>query len=412
LQTLRRLVGDKEDWMFEPKRKGQTLGLAVSGGGDSMGMLHLAAGLGLPLWVVTVDHGLRAEAAVEAAAVGQVCAGLGLRHAVLSWRWDGQGNLQDAARRGRRAVMAEWAAQVGVPVVALAHTQEDVAETCLMRLARGAGVDGLAAMPDRWQESGITWVRPLLAVSRAELRDYLAGLGAAWIEDPSNDNDRFERVRMRKAMVGLRDLGLTAARLSVVAGHLAQARVALDQATGQAAARCLTVQGNALRLDHAALATEAAEVQRRVIVGVIGRVARPGYAPRGAALQTLLTRVQAGQPNTLAGVRFQSTRTGAWFFREYKAVADTVCGVGALWDGQWRITGDLPAGAEIRALGAGITLCTAWRQAGLPRAALLASPSLWASDTLLAAPLAGFGAGYGAIPLFLADHCQQSILSH
>ena len=115
------------------------MGLAVSGGGDSMAMLHLAAASGLPVRVVTVDHGLRAGAAAEATEVGRICAGLGLPHEVLRWHWDGCGNLQDAARRGRRAVMADWAQRVGVGAVALAHTQDDVAETFLMRLARGAG---------------------------------------------------------------------------------------------------------------------------------------------------------------------------------------------------------------------------------------------------------------------------------
>lgn len=417
LQSLLRLVGDKKELISAPNRQGpnrlgHTLGLAVSGGGDSLAMLHLAARLGLPVQVVTVDHGLRPEAADEAAEVGRLCAGLGLPHEVVRWHWEGAGNLQDAARRGRRTQMAAWAARVGVTTLALAHTQDDVAETFLMRLARGAGVDGLSSMAERWDEGGVTWIRPLLTVSRAALRAHLRDLGATWVEDPSNDNDRFDRVRMRKAMVGLRDLGLTGARLAEVAGHLAQARVALQRASDQAVGRCVVVQGNALRLDVLAMASETAEVQRRVVASVIGHLAPSGYAPRGAAIQALLARVLAGQPATLAGVRFQPTRTGAWFFREYKAVAHVVCDAGALWDGQWRITGDLPLCAEVRALGAGIALCTAWRATGLPKAALLASPALWAGEALLAAPLAGFGQGYGAMPLFLAAGCHQSILSH
>jgi tRNA(Ile)-lysidine synthase len=167
-----------------------------------------------------------------------------------------------------------------------------------------------------------------------------------------------------------------------------------------------------LRLDVAALKAEPAEVQRRAIASALARLVPPGYAPRGVALQALLARVLAGRPATLAGVRFQPTRTGAWFFREYKAVADLVCDPAALWDGQWRVTGDLPEGAEVRALGAGIAVCPDWRQTGLPRAALMASPALWVGEALLAAPLAGFGAGFRATPLFLAAAPQQSILSH
>ena len=410
LQSLRRLaVGGDESRIFEPSRNGQALGLAVSGGGDSMAMLHLAVGLGLPLRVVTVDHGLRVGSAAEAADVGRVCAGLGVPHEVLRWHWDERGNLQDAARRGRRALMAEWAQAVGVGAVALAHTQDDVAETFLMRLARGAGVDGLSAMATCWQEAGVVWLRPLLAVSRAELRAHLRNVGVTWVEDPSNDNDRFERVRIRKAMMGLQDLGLTSQRLAEVAGHLAQARHALERAANQAELRVIAPVGNALRLDVVALAVEAAEVQRRVMAAVFRRLVADDYAPRGAAVQDVLARVLAGQPGTLAGVQFQVTRNGSWAYREFSAVAGLTCGADQVWDGRWQMAGHAPDGAELRPLGAGIALCKGWRDIGLPRGALLASPSLWLGETLLAAPHAGFGPGYGVVPLFPVSGRHHSV---
>ncbi|MBC7737742.1 MAG: tRNA lysidine(34) synthetase TilS [Candidatus Saccharibacteria bacterium] len=362
-----------------------------------MAMLHLSMGLGCPLQVVTVDHGLRAEAAAEAAAVGRVCTALGVPHVVVPWHWDGRGNLQDAARRGRRAVIADWARRNGVEVVALGHTQDDVAETFVMRLARGAGVDGLAAMSGDWVEGGIRWVRPLLTVSRAELRAYLAGLGQVWADDPSNDNDRFERVRVRKALVGLQGLGVSAARLAEVAAHLGDARAALEQAAASAFGRVAKVVGPAVRLDLQALASEAAEVQRRVLGLVLARLVVADYAPRGASVQRFLARALAGQAATLAGVRFQVTRTGAWCFREVPAAAVPA---GQVWDGRWQIVGDLPEGAEVRALGSGIALCQLWRDTGLPRASLLTSPALWVGDRLLAAPHASFGPGYSVISLF------------
>ena len=395
---------------FEPVSRAQVLGLAVSGGGDSMAMLHLALGLGVPLRVVTVDHGLRAGSADEALQVGRVCAGLGLAHDILRWRWDGRGNLQDAARRGRRALIAAWALRVGVSVVALAHTRDDVAETFLMRLARGAGVDGLAAMAGVWTEGGVAWARPLLDASRMELREYLLGMGVTWVEDPSNDNDRFDRVRVRKALAGLQDVGLTVDRLAEVAGHLAEARLALERAALGVFDRVVATVGPALRLDVAGLAGEAAEVQRRVVGLMIARLAQAEYAPRGAAVQGFLARVLQGQDATLAGVRFQVTHSGAWAYREARAVAGAVSD--QVWDGRWRILGAVPPGAQIRALGPGIALCKDWRATGLPRAALLASPSLWLGDRLLAAPHAGFGQGYSAISLFPAAGVHHSVISH
>jgi tRNA(Ile)-lysidine synthase len=383
------------------------LALAVSGGGDSMALLHLAAPL-RPR-VVTVDHGLRPEAAAEAVLVADTCKTLGLEHQTLHWHWDGKGNLQDAARRGRRTLIAGWARGAGVQAVALGHTRDDVAETFLMRLARGAGVDGLAAMSPQWTEGGITWLRPLLTMGRAELRSYLTAQGAQWVEDPSNDNPRFDRVRVRKAMQGLGGLGLTTERLAEVAGHLGQARQALERATN-AAAGCLTVQGNAVLIDLARLAAEEPEVQRRLILRVIAFIGPQGYGPRGAALQSLLARVLSGKPAMLAGCRFQPGKPGLWAFREARAVAATICPAGDWWDGHWRIDG--PPGAQTRALGTGITLCPTWRDTGLPRAALLASPSLWLDGRLIAAPHAGLAPETGVQPLFPAAALHHSLLSH
>ena len=388
------------------------LGLAVSGGGDSVAMLHLAVEAGLSVRVATVDHGLRPEAAAEAAEVGRVCAALGLSHAVLHWHWDGAGNLQDAARRGRRQVLAQWALRAGLGAVALAHTRDDVAETFLMRLARGAGVDGLAAMVPRWHEGGVTWVRPLLWASRGDLRGYLQGRGLAWVDDPSNDNERFDRVKARKALAVLRPLGISVDRLAEVAGHLAEARTALETVAGEVYARIVLDHGPAVTIDLVALAKAPAEVQRRVLVGVIGGVAPLGYAPRGAAVQTLLARLLAGRGGVLAGCRFQSIRGQLWAYREVKAVAAEVCAADQVWDGRWRMEGPVVAGGEVRALGEGIADCTDWRQSGLPRAALMACPALWQGDRLIAAPHAGFGPRYSAIPLFPAAALHQSLISH
>ena len=118
-------------------------------------MLYLAVEAGCDVAVATVDHGLRPEAAAEAAEVAAICAGLGVPHEILHWHWDGAGNLQDAARRGRMALLADWARRRGLRTVALGHTEDDIAETFLMRLARDAGVDGLAAMAARREVAGV-----------------------------------------------------------------------------------------------------------------------------------------------------------------------------------------------------------------------------------------------------------------
>ena len=375
-------------------------------------MLHLAVAAGLRPAVVTVDHGLRPEAAAEAAMVGQVCAGYGLRHEILRWQgWDHTGNLQNEARKARRKLIADWALGQGISSIALAHTRDDMAETFLMRLARGAGVDGLAAMTTIWAEGGVTWVRPMLNMTRAELRTWLTGQHLTWVEDPSNENLVFDRIKMRKAMPALGKLGLDAARLSDVAQNLAEARVALDALADDWVDRALTEQAGTM-LIHADLWRAPAETQRRLLQRVVLWVAPAAYGPRGTQLGQLMQSLAAGKPATLAGCRFLTSPNGQRAVREARAAAPRT--FGNVWDGRWRIIGGLPDGAEVGALGVeGLAQAPDWHAAGLPRAVLLTSPAVWLQDRLIAAPLAGFQSStYSADPLHPWLGRNTNALSH
>ena len=192
---LNHLVGSP--FLFD---KAGHVAVAVSGGSDSMALLMLmqrwAEDNGARISAVTVDHGLRPEAAGEAAMVARFCAQRGIPHEVLKWQgWDGTGNLQAAAREARYRLIADWVRAQGVEAVCLGHTRDDQAETFLMRLARKAGSDGLRGMPDRFDRHGVHWVRPVLGQSRADLRAFLRRHGVLWVEDSSNEDERFDRVR-------------------------------------------------------------------------------------------------------------------------------------------------------------------------------------------------------------------------
>lgn len=343
-----------------------------------MALLSLASGL--RCHAVTVDHGLRPESASEAEGVARHCASLGIPHDILRWHWDGTGNLQDAARRGRRRLIADWARANGIDTVALGHTRDDVAETFLMRLARGAGLDGLSAMQGAWVD-GIAWRRPLLAIGRAELRDYLTAQGVAWIEDPSNDNPRFDRVRARQAMASL-PLGLTAERLAEVASHLAEARAALEEATLAAARTNARTQGGDVVIDPAGLSPE---ILRRLTLRAMNWVAPSDYGPRGEALTRVL---QSG--GSLHGCLILP---GLRICREAQATPGPA--PGPYWD-CWHLDGPFAPDLHIAALGEGIAYCPRWREAGLPRKSLLASPAIWRGGRLVAAPLAEFANGWAA----------------
>lgn len=378
-----RLVGLIRDGL----PSGETIGVALSGGGDSTALLHLCLAAGFAVEAVTVDHRLRTESAAEAAAVGAACAALGIRHEVRVWEHGAvPGNLMDQARRARMRLIGDWARTRGIGVVALGHTRDDVAETVLMGLARAAGIAGLSGMRREFEAGGVRVHRPLLDAGREELRDWLCGQGIGWVDDPTNENDRFARVKARKALTALGPLGISAERLAEVAGNLASAQEALVVQVATAAGRWIEERAGALRFE-AGLWAEPAEVQRQLVVHALLWLTGAGYAPRAAEVERLAAAMAGGVDATLAGCR---VRRG-WLMREPRAVGRAVP-VGQVWDGRWLVEG--PAG-EVRALGAeGLRQVPDWRKAGLPREVLLVTPGVWQGEELLAAPLAGLSAGW------------------
>ncbi|MCU9847322.1 tRNA lysidine(34) synthetase TilS [Defluviimonas sp. WL0024] len=379
------------------------LGVAVSGGGDSMALLHLAVDWaregGPKVAAVTVDHRLRPEAAEEARFVAETCTRLGVAHDTLVWdHGDIDGNLQDQARRARYRLIGDWARGRGLSHVALGHTADDQAETFLMELARKAGLDGLSGMRGSWIEGGIRWTRPLLAVSRRDLRAVLTARGASWVEDPSNRDDRFTRVKARRVLEALAPLGITADTLCTVAERLGQARAALVQVTAEAAAAHARTAAGAVRIPREVfLRGLSPEVARRFLVGALLWVARADYPPRSEAVDRVLCAIRDLNAVTLGGCSIRVTEDEIAVTREPRAIAGLESGTDGLWDGRWRMRGPHESGLTVRALGAeGLAQCPDWRETGHSRAALVVTPAIWRGDTLVAAPLAGRAEGWTA----------------
>lgn len=273
------------------------LGVAVSGGPDSLALLLLAqAAFPGRVHAATVDHLLRPESAAEAAFVARVCAGLGVPHTILadeSAPIEG-GSVQAQARALRYRLLAGWAAPLGW--LATAHHQDDQAETLLMRLARGAGLAGLAGIRPARALGGVTLVRPLLGWRRAELEAIVAEAGLEAVDDPSNRCAAYDRTRVR-ALLAARPDDLPAARLAAAAGHLREAEEALAWAAEREWAERVAAEDGALLLDPAGLPPE---LLRRLAARAIDTL-RGDPDWRRDKLAAALAEVAGGSRVTLAG---------------------------------------------------------------------------------------------------------------
>ena len=277
------------------------IAVAVSGGIDSMALCLLAAAWagrrGGDVVALTVDHGLRPDSAAEAAQVGRWLAARSLAHRILTWTAPKPAaGIQAAAREARYDLLAGYCRDAGILHLLIAHNLEDQAETLLLRLARGSGVDGLAAMAAVWEMPAARLLRPLLPVPRRRLRATLAALGQPWIEDPSNRDPAFERVRVRRYLPAL-----GAAPLAATARRLGGVRMALEAAASALAARaCAFHPAGFVRLDRAVLAAAAAEPVARVLARVLVCVGGLAYPPRRERLERLHAAIAEGGPSQSA----------------------------------------------------------------------------------------------------------------
>lgn len=291
--------------------------IAVSGGSDSLALMHLlghwAKALHLtPPVVLSVDHGLRENSADDARRVVRWAKVLGLPAHGLSWKGaKPKSDIEAAARAARYRLMGDWCRKHKIRTLYVGHTQDDQAETFLLRLARGSGLDGLSAMraiaplPLPGFEQ-ISVARPLLAFSRNALRQFLTDAGQEWLNDPMNEDCSYARVRMRQAAQDLAALGLNATRLSQAASHLGRAREALDVARDALLAESVRFEPDRILLNSVALVSAPHEIGLRTLAEILARLSGSAYRPRFERLERLYEAICAGKlggGRTLQGCR-------------------------------------------------------------------------------------------------------------
>jgi tRNA(Ile)-lysidine synthase len=271
---------------FAPFEARPLLAVAVSGGRDSVALAVLA-----DQWLgerqgrvlaLVVDHGLRPESAGEAQSTRERLAALGIEAETLVWSGAKPATrIQQAAREARYRLLFEACRRHGILHLLTAHHAGDQAETLAMRAARASGPDGLAGMPALVEHRDARLLRPLLPVPRARLTATLQARGIGWIDDPSNEDRRFERVRVRQ------DGG--------AAPEPTGGRAARDREVAQAALRTLEVAPEGVALDQLVVSELSKEIAGRLLGRVVQAVAGGAYPPKRERLERAAARISQAQ---------------------------------------------------------------------------------------------------------------------
>jgi len=339
------ISADEAGSLFADLSSLAALVLAVSGGPDSTALMYIAArwraGLkkGPALLAVTVDHGLRKEAAGEARAVATLARELGIAHRTLRWRGaKPKTGLPQAARAARYRLLETAARQAGAAAILTAHTLDDQAETVLMRMSRGSGLTGLAGMkrssviPGRErskrtpnQEAGseqgsgfrvrgpsaaprndeVQLIRPFLGIPKARLIATLAAAKLPFADDPTNRDPRFTRARLRVLAPRLAEEGLDAHRLALLAGRLGRAEAAL----AAEAARCFemlrakSAKSGEISFERAGFSVLSPEIALRLLGRAIDDLGDEGPVELGKLESLLSALLQAGEDGSRTGFR-------------------------------------------------------------------------------------------------------------
>ena len=394
-------------WMerLGPFERPPHVAVACSGGADSMALLLLAhdwaTGSGGRVTALIVDHRLRNGSAAEARRAADWAAARGIDAHILTR--DGgpiAGNLQAEARAVRYRLLEGWCRANGVLHLALAHHQGDQAETLLQRLARGSGVDGLAAMASIAETRVVRLLRPLLGAPPTRLTATLAARGQAHIEDPSNQDETYQRVRFRRALPFLAAEGMSAERLAATARRMGRARVALEEAATALLARSAAVYPEGYcRLDPTTLLAAPEEIGlrafARALVAIGGRV----YTPRLERLERLFAAVHEGtlgRGRTLGGCRILPRRDQLLVCREAATVEDVAAATGeVVWDGRFRVSFEPGSGfeetGELRRLGRLgwaeiVAVRPELRDSAIPPVVRPSLPALWTLDGVHSVP--------------------------
>lgn len=388
--------------IFSLIRHFRHLALAISGGADSVGLMLLASRWKGPVkfTVLTLDHGLRQNSRAEAQQTVRWARQAGFKAHRLTWGEEKPARaLQARAREARYRLFAQWCAQNDVEGVVTGHTLDDQAETFLMRLARGSGVDGLSAMAGETVLHGVRVLRPLLEVRRAQLRALLEAEGQAFFDDPSNENAAFERVRIRQLKEVLQRAGVSFEHLAMTAQRMGRARAALEQATDELQNRCVSFEkeGHAI-VDTGQFLGAPEEIRVRLLARLFAKIGGASHRPRLAEIERFSAWLPSGegQARTLGGCRAKRRGESLIIGRESGRMAKTPIiiqpGETRLFDDRFKVRLYARKGESMTllALGQAKRRNAVKRPKNLPEFVFRTLPALVAGDEIALVPHIGY----------------------
>ncbi|WNJ98980.1 tRNA lysidine(34) synthetase TilS [Thalassospiraceae bacterium LMO-JJ14] len=327
---------------FAPFERTPHVAVAVSGGADSTALVYLAHAwaekLGGYLSALIVDHGLRPESAGEAALTAERLRARGIRAHILEWTGaKPDTGIQAAARQARYTLMDDWCRRQGVLHLMLAHHADDQAETFMMRVRRGSGPDGLAAMAPVRMLSACRVLRPLLGFPKSRLNATLEAEKIDWLEDPSNVNPKYARTAIRNELAAS---GADVGDIVIGTRRFARARRALETETARWLAQYAELDpAGFIRCERAALFELDEDIRLRVLARMTHCIGGKTYAPEIAAVERLMAKMGAGQGGTLGGARFEPAARILSVYREARnlpASRPLMAGI-TFWDGRFII---------------------------------------------------------------------------
>ncbi len=384
---------------FEPK---PTLAVATSGGADSMALLLLAHQWanknGGKVISITVNHNLRPEAKEEAEYVADFCARLGIEHNTLSWKYHKKPDsaIQAQARAARYELLTDYCRNNDILHLLTAHHQGDQAETLFLRLIHGSNISGLSCMPAQNIVSGVRLLRPLLAIPKERLIAYLKINHQDWIEDPSNQNCNYERVRIRNS---LRDNGKIKQSASILSDAFSKVRNILENSIAS------ELTNNVSIYESGYAVIQSAEISLPALSALITTLSGEEHPPRREKLENIHTAIESQKliRRNIAGLLFEKINTGEILvYREEKAIEQPVIigeNTEIYWDKRFLLkwknidpaTENKAYSLQIRALGsdglAKIKKSSPYLLKNMPPARILRClPSFWLLEELINVP--------------------------